>query len=199
MIGWRRWAGVALVLATGACVAPVGPVSVTRFHVPEVTAAHGPIRVVAAPGVDPAGLELRTYRGAVAAELAKLGYAVAPVEAPADSASAVAEVKIVREQEAGRGPSPVQIGLGGSTGSYGSGVGLGVSFPIGRGAAAPVTTTLAVRIRDRADGKALWEGRAAFTVAASSPLAQTDLAAPKLAAALFAGFPGNSGESIQVP
>jgi hypothetical protein len=53
-------------------------------------------------------------------------------------------------------------------------------------------------IRDRASGQVLWEGRAAITVAASSPLSNTALAAPRLAQGLFAGFPGNSGETIQV-
>lgn len=198
-MAWKRGIAMAMAMAAAACVAPTGPVSVTRFHGPEAIAARGAIRVMAAPGMDPAGLEIRAYEGAVAGELARLGYAVAAFDAPADAGAAVAEVKLSREQAAGGGPSPVRIGLGGSTGSYGSGVGLGVSFPIGRGAAPPVTTTLAVRIRERAEGKALWEGRAAFTVVATSPLAQTELAAPKLAAALFAGFPGNSGETIVVP
>jgi hypothetical protein len=61
-----------------------------------------------------------------------------------------------------------------------------------------VETRLAVAIRDRKSGKVVWEGRAQFTVRASAPLAQTTLAAPKMAAALFQGFPGNSGETILV-
>jgi len=191
-----KWAVLLPVLAS-ACVAPVGPVSVTRFHVAELAAPKGAIRVAAAPGVDPAGLEIRSYQGAVAGELARLGYAVMPVDAAVDPAAAVAEVRVSREQDlAARNESPVRIGLGGATGSYGSGVGLGFSFPIGRPPAPPVTTTLAVRIS--AGGRAQWEGRASFTVAATSPLAGTQLAAPKLAAALFAGFPGNSGQTIEV-
>lgn len=190
----RRTAAVALTLLASGCVAPVGPVSVTRFHAPEIEArVRGPIRVAAAAGFDPAGLEIRSYESAVAGELARLGFAVLPVDAVADPAVAVAEVRVVREQDRTLRQSPVRIGLGGATGSYGSGVGLGVSFPIGRPPAPPVMTTLMVRIN--ADGKALWEGRASFTVAANSPLAGTSLAAPKLAEALFAGFPGNSGET----
>ncbi|MDE2405881.1 MAG: DUF4136 domain-containing protein [Sphingomonadales bacterium] len=200
MRAFRMAVPAALALAVAGCVAPVGPVSVTRFSVPEAASlGRGPIRVAAAPGIDPAGLEVRSYESAVAGELARLGHAVAPVDAVADPALPVAEVQVGREQAAGRGASPVQLGLGGATGSYGGGVGLGVSIPLGRPPAPPVTTTLSVRIRDRAGGKALWEGRASFTVAASSPLAQTQLAAPKLAAALFAGFPGRSGETIEVP
>lgn len=202
-----KWVGLLPVLAS-ACVAPVGPVSVTRFHVAELAAAKGPIRVAAAPGIDPAGLEIRSYQSAVAGELARLGYAVVPPgpigAVPADprlrqdmSAVAVAEVSVSREQERAAGSdSPVRIGLGGATGSYGSGVGLGFSFPLGKPPAPPVTTTLAVRIST--GGRAQWEGRASFTAAATSPLAATQLAAPKLAAALFAGFPGSSGETIDV-
>jgi hypothetical protein len=196
MVRAMKWV-VMLPMLAGACVAPVGPVSVTRFHVAELPAPRGPIRVAAAPGVDPAGLEIRSYESAVAGELARLGYAVVPVDAPAGPDGAVAEVRVEREQDvaAARG-SPVRVGLGGATGSYGSGVGLGFSFPLGRPPAPPVTTTLSVRIS--AAGRAQWEGRASFTVAATSPLAGTQLAAPKLAAALFAGFPGNSGETIEV-
>ena len=53
-------------------------------------------------------------------------------------------------------------------------------------------------IKERASGKALWEGKATFTVRAASPLASTQLGAAKLAEALFKGFPGSSGETIQV-
>lgn len=200
----KRAGVLGLVLLAGACMAPVGPVAVTRFHVPDAFApvpgvARMPIRVTAAAGIDPAGLEVRSYESAVAGELARLGFAVAAADVPADAGSAVAEVKISREQDGAGGTAPVRVGFNGASGSYGSGVGMGIAIPLGRAGAPPVTTTLVVRIRDRADGKALWEGRAAFTAAAASPLAQTQLAAPKLAAALFAGFPGNSGETIQVP
>jgi hypothetical protein len=196
MVRRMKWV-VLLAMLADACVAPVGPVSVTRFHVAELVAPKGPVRVMAAPGVDPAGLEIRSYESAVAGELARLGYAVVPVDGPVSPDAAVAEVRVEREQDvAAAGRSPVRIGLGGATGSYGSGVGLGFSFPLGRPPAPPVMTTLAVRIS--AGGKPQWEGRASFTVAATSPLAGTQLAAPKLAAALFAGFPGNSGETIDV-
>ena len=61
-----------------------------------------------------------------------------------------------------------------------------------------VETLLGVTIKDRASGKALWEGKASFAVRATSPLATTQLGAAKLAEALFKGFPGSSGETIQV-
>ena len=61
-----------------------------------------------------------------------------------------------------------------------------------------VVTDLAVTIKDRATGTALWEGRASFAVSSKSPLANTALGAPKMTEALFKGFPGQSGETIEV-
>jgi len=207
-IGRRARVGLLAILLPGlllsACVAPVGPVTVTRFHLGETAAlGHGPVVVVPAAGMDPASLEIRSNESAVAGELARLGYVVAaPGSAPRGEAQ-LAELRVSRARDAGAGGSPeagrVRVSMGGGAGSYGSGVGLGVAFPIGRGSAPPVTTELAVRISDHPGGRALWEGRASFTVAASSPLAQSQLGAPRLAAALFAGFPGNSGQTITAP
>ena len=45
---------------------------------------------------------------------------------------------------------------------------------------------------------ALWEGRAHFTATANSDYADQRAAAGKLADALFSGFPGRSGETIEV-
>ena len=44
----------------------------------------------------------------------------------------------------------------------------------------------------------LREGRARFVVRSDSPLADTTLGSAKLAEALFKGFPGASGETIEV-
>lgn len=181
------------VLAVSACVAPVGPVEVTRFHVPEARFG-GPIAVVAAPGVPEASLELRTYQAAVSRELVRLGYAE---RGPA--AGQVAEVRLMRRTwQPDRQSGPVSVGVGAGGGSYGGGVGMGVGIDLSGRPAAQTETELAVTIKDRPGGRALWEGRAQFIVRADSPLAQTDLGAAKLAEALFRGFPGNSGETILV-
>ncbi len=182
-----------LLAALSACVAPIGPVEVTRFHLPDISAlGHGPVQVVAAPGVDPASLEFRSYAAAVSRRLVLLGYTDA-------TGGQVAEVKIVREtMQPARTSSPVSVGIGGSTGSYGSGVGLGIGLNLSGPPPAQTRTDLAVTIRDHAGGQSLWEGRASFTVRSDSPLAGTQLGAAKLAEALFKGFPGSSGETIQV-
>jgi hypothetical protein len=186
-------------LALGGCVAPVGPVEVTRFHLPDAQLGRGPIAVVPAPGMTDTSLELRAYRAAVARELARIGYTEAPGAAGQVGAGQVAEVRLLRrtwQPERMRGPVSVGVGAGG--GSYGSGAGMGVGIDLSGRPPAQTETELGVMIKDRAGGRTLWEGRALFLVRADSPLAQTDLGAAKLAEALFRGFPGNSGETILV-
>ncbi|HSG33095.1 MAG TPA: DUF4136 domain-containing protein [Sphingomonadaceae bacterium] len=193
-------AGLMLCLAAGlvACMAPIGPVEVTRFHQPAALdrLAMGTIAVEAAPGHDPESLELRAYERAVARELVRLGYE----EVAAGSGDQVALVRLERTLfEPGREGGPVSVGVGGSTGSYGSGVGLGVGIDLSGPPPEQVTTELGVMIRERATNATIWEGRASFTVRADSPLAQTQLGAPKMAEALFLDFPGNNGETVRIP
>ena len=190
-----------LLLATaalGGCVAPVGPVEVTRFHDATLLerAGRGTIAVEAAPGMDAGSLELRSYQAAVIRQLTMLGYREARA---GTSAAQVALVRLERRAfRPGRGKGPVSVGVGGGTGSYGSGVGMGIGLDLSGPPPEQVTTELGVQIRDRASSKTVWEGRASFTVRASSPLANTELGAAKMTEALFAGFPGNSGETIEV-
>lgn len=183
--------------ALSGCVAPVGPVEVTRFHLPDTSRlGRGAIAVEPAPGMAGDSLEFRSYAAAVGRQLALLGYS----EQAAGSGDQVALVRLERRRfRPERNGGPVSVGLGGSTGSYGSGVGMGVGINLSGPPSEVVETELAVTIKDRATGQALWEGRSSFTVTAKSPLADTQLGAAKMAEALFRGFPGNSGETIEVP
>lgn len=183
-------------LAVSGCVTPVGPVEVTRFHTPDVSAlGKGAIAVEPAPGTDGKSLEWQSYQAAVLRQLALLGYS----EAPAGQGAQVAELRLSRgTYQPERAGSPVSVGVGGSTGSYGSGLGLGIGINLSPRPAQQVQTEMGVIIKDRASAQALWEGRASFAVSAKSPLADTALGAPKMAEALFKGFPGNSGETIEV-
>ena len=193
----KRLAIAAIVAATtlSGCVAPVGPVEVTRFHAPDVSPlGKGTIAVEPAPGSDPASLEWQTYSAAVTRQLILLGYS----EAKPGSSGQVALVKLTRRTLEAQGSNPVSVGLGGSTGTYGSGLGLGIGINLSPKPAAQIATDLSVSIRDRASGATLWEGRATFVVSSKSPLATTALGAPKVSEALFAGFPGQSGETIEV-
>lgn len=184
-------------LAVTGCVAPTGPVEVTRFHAADISAlGKGTIAVEPAPGQDGASLEWKTYQAAVQRQLTLLGY----TEAPAGTISGqVAELRLGRSTyRPERVGSQVSVGVGGSTGSYGSGLGVGIGFNLSPRPAEQVETMLGVMIKDRVAKQTLWEGRASFTVRASSPLADTALGAAKMSEALFKGFPGQSGETIAV-
>ena len=187
---------LALLLPLAGCVAPTGPIEVTRFHLPDTAAlAHGAIGVGPAAGMDPGSIELKTFEEAVSRELQRVGYGTAG----ASGAAQVAEVRLERRTEhPQRTRSPVSVGLGGATGSYGSGVGMGIGINLSGPPPAMTETLLGVVIRERASGAVLWEGRASFSVRADSPLATTPLGAAEMARALFAGFPGRSGETMLV-
>lgn len=191
-----KHAVIALGLAVAGCVAPVGPVEVTRFHAPDAAMlGKGTIAVEPAAGMDGASIEWRSYQAAVQQQLALLGYAAGQ----SGTSAQVAELRLARSTiEPPRGSGPVSVGVGGSTGSGGSGLGVGIGLNLAPKASLQVRTMLAVTIRERASRAALWEGRASFTVRAGSPLADTALGAPKLAEALFKDFPGQSGETILV-
>lgn len=183
--------------ALAACVAPVGPVEVTRFHLPDTSRlGNGTVAVEPAPGEDGRSIEYRTYAAAVARELGRLGYREVALGTGADQ---IAQLSLEREAfRPGRSRGPVSVGVGGSTGSYGSGVGVGIGLDLSGPPPEQVETRLSVMIRDQTSGQTLWEGRAMFAVKSSSPLAGSDLSAAKMAQALFRDFPGVSGKTILV-
>jgi Domain of unknown function (DUF4136) len=178
------------------CVVPTGPVEVTRFN----RAAEGIVYgkgsyslVLGADAGDVSTLSASPYLAAIGREMQNVGY----VESNTAS-DVVAEIDVVTITRTAPKPSPVSVGVGGSTGSYGSGVGLGIGINLGSGPKPQVETTLSVKIRRRTDNLVIWEGKAVQIASAKSPAAQPGIAASKLAAALFQGFPGKSGETIQV-
>ena len=181
-----------LTLLSG-CVTPVGPVEVTRFHVPDAALlGRGPIVMEPAQGMDGGSLEYRAYAAAVMRQLVLLGYSE---QAGGNPAAQVAVVGLDRQNIAPqRAGGPVSVGMGGGTGGVGLGIGIDLSGP----PPAYTATELSVTIRERAGGRSLWEGRARFDVRTDSPLSSTGLGAAKMAEALFKGFPGKSGETIEV-
>jgi hypothetical protein len=188
-------ASLAAALLSGCTTTYVSPVEVTRFvgDVPGQLRG-GPIAVQAAPGEDSGTSEYAPFEAAVAQRLQKLGFTVT-----GDMAQQIAEISVDRVVEPpDRGRSPVSVGLGGATGSYGSGIGGGIGIDLSPRPGPQIDTQLRVVIRPSGGGTALWEGRARFTATANSSMADQRAAAEKLADALFSGFPGRSGETIQV-
>jgi hypothetical protein len=146
------------------------------------------------------GPEFRTYANAVGDALSLQGYTVVPSAA---NAAYVARVGIAIDKRTRRGPAPFSIGLGG--GSYsggrrgGVGIGGGVGIPIGKGKLLEqVATTLSVKINTRDGNQGVWEGRAQNQLERPAGTGDATVTAPKLASALFTGFPGESGRTIEV-
>lgn len=180
-----------------------GPVDVTRFHLagPSGQLERGPIGIEtpANSPLDAQSLEFQSYARAVSAELARNGYT--PVSPGATSAF-VARVNYRRGAKIGppESRSPVSVGVGGSVGGYGSGVGVGIGFSPGRSRGSDaVFTELNVSIERRSDASVIWEGRADTQARFDAGPGAGEVIANKLAAALFRGFPGESGRTITVP
>ena len=193
----NRMAGLVAALCLAGCVAPQGPVEVTRFVAADRADAlgAGSVFVASAPGANADSLELAPYKAAVAEELTRLGYS----ETDRESAGQVAEIAVERYSKGSdQRRNPVSVGVGGSTGSYGSGVGVGIGIDLGGGPREELGTRLSVTLRDTASGANLWEGRADVQTPVDSPLARGRANAQTLASALFRDFPGNSGETIEV-
>lgn len=187
----------ALLVAVSGCAAPafVSPVEVTRFVGPNDSAlAQGSIAIVPAPGISADSLEYDFYRAAVQLELEQLGYRVVT-----QGSAQLAELDFAeRTGKAGEDGGPVSVGVGGSTGSFGSGLGVGIGLDLTPRPADQIDTFLTVAIRGSEGGVNLWEGRAAMTATVNSDFAPSDARAGKLADALFADFPGNSGDTVIV-
>ncbi len=188
----------ALALA-GCATQPAGPVQVTRFvdAAAQDRLGQGTFFVEAAPGEEIDAAALLPYKAAVARQLTALGYS----EAASGGAGQVVQVRLAQSIIAPPAASrPVSVGVGGSTGSYGSGVGLGIGLNLGGGKPREqLSTRLEVRINDALTGASLWEGRALFDVASSALLADSAQNASVMAEALFREFPGNNGETVEVP
>jgi Domain of unknown function (DUF4136) len=190
----RFFSLAALAVSLSACTATIPPVEVTRFHLGQSIA---PAAIAIAPlaGEDGSTIEFRTYAIAVGRELNRLGFA------EGQNAPLIAEVgfdRATRERLPQR--SPVSIGIGGGSFGRGGGIGIGTSFGIGGSRSRDVVVTrLDVRLKRKGDGQTIWEGRAETEAPGNAPAAQPGLAAEKLARALFATFPGESGKTILVP
>lgn len=185
-------------LAACATTGPLPPAEVIRYHLP-AGIERGPATVE--PGQ--AGLMSQPYEAAVARQLAANGYPAAAT----GPGPFVATVD-VRQRERDRPPrrSAFSIGIGGggfSGGRGGGGVGLGggVGFPIGGGGRASllIETELTVLIKRRADQTTVWEGHARALIDPRRRDGNDAATADRLAGALFAGFPGESGRTISVP
>jgi len=137
-----------------------------------------------------------TYEAAVIDQLVKLGY---DTKGAGPDNGQIAELTITRSviepPEPPHKPVSGEMDVGVSS-RGGSAVGLAVNLDFTKPAKALVSTRLEARIRDRATGAALWEGRADLATRDGDAKWTEQTIAARLADALFGGFPGKSGETF---
>jgi hypothetical protein len=197
----KKLFGVAMLAALGAC-APTyrpQPIDVTRYHLGQpmerTTVAIEPMA-----NTDSFGPEYQVYADAVRAELERLGYVQSVSGTPSGYIAAVAFRRT--SKGAFKERPPVTIGLGGGSYSGGrrGGVGVGgdVGFGIGGKTRELYTSELWVQLRRRSDNTTVWEGRAQSDSVGGTAPDQPNVAAARMAKALFKDFPGESGITITV-
>jgi hypothetical protein len=205
-LGGALLAGLTL---SGCSTTGGGPVQVTRFHLDQpiapgaIAVETGPaIGAASAPGspMAPDSLELSTYNNIVAGELARVGFTAAPDPAKAEL---IATVSVDRGSRPDMRPhgAAVSFGIGGASFGRRSGFGgdVGTTVPIGdHSERFIVGTRMMVQIKRRSEGTVIWEGRAVTEAPGQAVDSQPQPAVAKLARALFAGFPGQSGRTITV-
>ncbi|HEX8446860.1 MAG TPA: DUF4136 domain-containing protein [Sphingomonas sp.] len=196
-----RLTALAALGALAACASPRPETRVTRFHLNQPIAP-GEIAIEPRDPRMAGGLEFQSYAGAVGAELTRLGFRVAPGVARSELVAVVDLNRTTRESGPERSPVSIGLGAGGGTGGWrGGGVGLGggISFPVGKARSRYVTITeMKVLLKRRSDGTAIWEGTAQQAARSDAPAADATAAARALSAALFQGFPGESGRTITI-
>jgi hypothetical protein len=167
---------------------------VTRFHLGQPI-ARGAITVEPMNPAERGSPEFQTYANIVGAELARAGFHEAPGLAASEQ---VAVVQVDRSFFDGPPRSSFSIGIGGGSYGRGGGVGGGVSVPIAGRVTQNVATRLMIQIKRRSDMSTIWEGRAETAQRFGTPGSQPAEAIAKLSAAMFQGFPGESGRTINV-
>jgi hypothetical protein len=177
-----------------------GTIDVARFRadgIDSATLIKGGIVVIAMPGQDaaPDPRINATFQAAVETQLISAGYQALPAgAAPSDR---IAEVRIMRSEavpaEGKRDPVSGQMSMGVS--NRGSMMGMAIHVDGTKPKKALIETRLETRIRDRASGEVLWEGRAAIYTRDGDEDWNDDAIAARLARALFTGFPARTGEA----
>lgn len=172
-----------------------GRINIARFKSDGASLAQGAIAVVPMAGAE--GIDdprfAAMFEAAVEDALLHNGYAAAPAKA---SDGQLAEVRVTRSEarpaEAPRKPLSGSVTMGVS--NHGSMMGVAMQYDATKPRQALLATRLEARIRDRASGQVLWEGRAEIYTRAGDERWGDQAIATRLAQALFAGFPDRIGE-----
>lgn len=176
-----------------------GKVDVARFKADgegALALGHGAI-ALSRPADPAATAESRfdaTYEAAVENQLAAAGYDT--LGAP--TGGQIAEVRIIRseiepaEQKGKPLSGAMEVGVS-NRGTFISGA---LRYDATKARTALISTRLETRIRDRATGQLLWEGRAEMLTREGDDRWGDQAIATRLATALFDGFPSRTGEPL---
>lgn len=173
-----------------------GRVTVSTFVTDDRGAAamlqKGTIAVGPAPtGSGLPGDELAAYAAAVVDQLAQLGYRT---DVPEATTGQITELHVSHETIAPpEVKKPVSGEMAVGVSNRGTAYGMALNIDLTKPRSALISTTLEARIRDRASGKILWEGRADISTREGDDKWPARMIAGRLAAALFDHFPAGSG------
>jgi len=176
-----------------------GKVDVARFRVDGDAAlalGHGTIAVVkpADQGAMPDSRIDATFEAAVESQLAGAGYDTLG----SATGGQIAEVRMIRseaepaEQKGKPLSGEMEVGVS----NHGTFIGGALRYDGTKPRGALISTRLETRIRDRASGQVLWEGRAEMLTREGDSRWGDQAIATKLATALFDGFPMRTGEPL---
>lgn len=159
---------------------------------------HGPIAVAAIEGDGNDARQSAIYEAAMVDQLVKAGY---DTMRPDPAGGQVAEIRVIRDvlvpEERKRKPVSGEMTVG--TSNRGSMVGMAVGIDLTKPRKALVSTRLEARVRDRATGRPLWEGRATIATREGDGHWDDQAIARSLAAALFAKFPVDRSRPLANP
>lgn len=169
-----------------------GRVEVSRFVAEGKSGelGHGPIAVASNSAGDlfTGSSERAPFEAAVIDQLVHAGY---DTTRPDPQAGQIAELHVTRTQiePAERRHSPVSGEVAVEVGSRGTAYGMAINVDLTKPLPPLVSTRLEARIRDKASGQVLWEGRADMATREGDARWTAQMVADKLAEALFDNFP----------
>lgn len=167
-----------------------GQVDVATFRAEDPGAAalgHGIIALAATEGTLADDRDQAMFEAAVIDRLAAGGYDTATLSA---NGGQVAELRVFRTeaQSAETRRNPVSGAMEVGVGSHGTSTAMAIAVDLRKPRGALISTRMEVRIRDRASGTVLWEGRATMLTREGTGRWTGDAVPRKLASALFEGF-----------
>ena len=186
---------LALAAAPAAVLLPVAAsaasdISSTSFRAADAGDRLGHGGIVATSDEADSGLDsgLPIYERAVMDALGRIGYQVGVEQT---GSGQVAEIAVTHSEVQPAEPphKPVSGTMSTMISNRGSGIGLGLNIDLSKPRGPIVSTRLSVRIRDRASGEVLWEGRAETTARADKDGLDHGKIADRLVSTLFRGFP----------